>query len=145
MLTKLNIKKRLTDFIQQLLQGDTTMKEHRTWREYLVEQLAANRAEAIDYIRFALEEYHTDGDTDVFLLSLQTFVDAQVGITELAKRTHMSPDALQKVLSSDKTLHIDTLGIILNAIGCQLSVVPSDKEELNLESTPEDQKISAAG
>ncbi len=121
------------------------MKEHRTWREYLVEQLAANSAEAIDYIRFALEEYQTDGGTDVFLLSLQTFVDAQVGITELAKRTHMSPDALQKVLSSDKTLHIDTLGIILNAIGCQLSVVPLDKEELNLESTPEDQRISAAG
>ena len=119
------------------------MKEHRTWREYLVDQLAANRAEAIDYIRFALEEYQTDGDTEVFLLSLRTFVDAQVGITELAKRTHMPPDVLQKVLLSDKAPHIDTLGIILNALGCRLSVVPL--EELNLESTPEDQRISAAG
>ena len=121
------------------------MKEHRTWREYLVDQLAANRAEAIDYIRFALEEYQTDGDTDVFLLSLQTFVDAQLGITELAKRTHMSPDALQKILSSDKAPHVDTLGTILNALGCRLSVVPLEKEEPNLESAPEDQSISAAG
>ncbi len=105
------------------------MKKLRTWREYLIEQLAANRAEAIDYIQFALEEYQVDGDTAVFLLSLRTFVEAQGGISELAKRTHMSPDALLKILSSDKAPHIDTLGTILNALGCRLSIVPLQAEK----------------
>ena len=121
------------------------MKELKTWREYLIKQLTENRPEAIDYIQFALEEYQIDSDIAVFLLSLRTFVESQGGISELAKRTHMSPDALQKILSSDKAPHVDTLGTILNALGCRLSIVPLENEEPNLESTPEDQRTSAAG
>ena len=113
------------------------MKKLRTWREYLIEQLTVNRSEAIDYIRFALEEYQVDGDTAVFLLSLRTFVEAQGGRTELAKRTHMSPDALEKVLSSDKAPHIDTLGTILNALGCRLSIVPVETANSCSEITSE--------
>ncbi len=64
-----------------------------------------------------------------FLLErYKTVVDAQIGISELAKRTHMSPDALQKILSSDKAPHIDTLGTILNALGCRLSIVPVETD-----------------
>ena len=100
------------------------MKELKTWREYLLEQLAENRAEAIDYIQFALEEYQVDGDIAVLLLSLRTFVESQCGISELAKRTHMSPDVLLKIFSSDKAPHVDTLGTILNALGCRLSIEP---------------------
>ena len=121
------------------------MKELKTWREYLIKQLTENRAEAIDYIQFALEEYQIDGDIAVFLLSLRTFVESQCGISELAKKTKMSPDALQKILSSDKAPHVDTLGTILNALGCWLSIVPLDTEKPNLESASENQRISAAG
>ena len=80
-----------------------------------------------------------------FLLSLRTFVEAQAGITELAKRTHMSPDALQKILSDEKAPQVDTLGTILNALGCRLSVVPLEVEKTDMESSSEDQRISAAG
>ena len=121
------------------------MNKHRTWRQYLLEQLSTNREEAIDYIQFALEEYQVDGETDVFLLSLRTFVEAQAGITELAKRTHMSPDALQKILSDEKAPQVDTLCTILKALGCRLSVVPIDVVETDMESSSEDQRISAAG
>lgn len=121
------------------------MNTHRTWRQYLLEQLSTNREEAIDYIQFALEEYQVDGETDVFLLSLRTFVEAQAGITELAKRTQMSPDALHKILSDEKAPHVDTLCTILNALGCRLSVVPIDVGETDMESSSEDQRISAAG
>jgi DNA-binding phage protein len=57
----------------------------------------------------------------------------------------MSPDALQKILSSDKAPHIDTLGTILNALGCRLSIEPLEAENPDLESASEDQRISAAG
>ena len=57
----------------------------------------------------------------------------------------MSPDALEKILSSDKAPHVDTFGTILNALGCRLSIVPIENEEPALESISEDQRISAAG
>ena len=121
------------------------MKELRKWRDYLIVQLAANRGEAIDYIQFALEEYQVDRDIAVFWLSLRTFVESQCGISELAKRTHMSPDALQKILSSDKAPHLDTLCTILNALDCRLSVVPLEVEEIDMASASDIQSSSAAG
>ncbi len=121
------------------------MNEHRTWREYLIEQLSNNRAEALEYFQFALDSYQVDGDIKVFLLSLGTFVETQADITELAKRTHMSPDALQKIFSSDKAPHVDTLCAILKALGCRLSVEPIEPEISDMESSDKVQSISAAG
>ena len=105
----------------------------------------ANREEAIDYLKLTFEEYQDDGDTRFFLKGIRTFVDAQIGVSELAKRTHMSPDALQKMLSDEKAPHLDTLGTILNALGCRLSIVPLEVGETDMESSSEDQRISAAG
>ena len=103
------------------------MRKFRTLHEFLMEELA-NREEAIGYLDVALEEYQQDGDTPFFLKGIKTVVEAQIGISELAKRTHMSPDALQKILSSDKAPHVDTLGTILNALGCRLSVEPLETD-----------------
>ena len=99
------------------------MRNFPTLHEFLMEGLA-NSDEAIDFLKVALEEYQQDGDTPFFLKGIKTVVEARIGISELAKRTHMSPDALQKILSSDKAPLIDTLGTILNALGCRLSVEP---------------------
>ena len=103
------------------------MKKFRTLHEFLMEELA-DREEAIGYLNVALEEYQQDDDTPFFLKGIKTVVEAQIGISELAKRTHMSPDALQKILSSDKAPHVDTLGTILNALGCRLSIVPLETD-----------------
>lgn len=62
------------------------MRKYRKWRDIVVEQLAANWDEALDYIQFAIEEYQVDGDTDVLLLSLETFIASQGGIEEVASR-----------------------------------------------------------
>ncbi|MYI94431.1 helix-turn-helix domain-containing protein [Candidatus Poribacteria bacterium] len=103
------------------------MRNFRTLHEFLMEGLA-NNDEAIDFLKVALEEYQEDDDTPFFLKSIRTVIEAQIGISELAKRTHMSPDALQKILSSDKAPHIDTLGTIFNALGCRLSVEPLETD-----------------
>lgn len=105
------------------------MRKFRKWHDYLIERLAADKEEAIGYLDVALEEYQEDGDTSFFLQGIKTVVEAQGGISELAKKTHISPDALEKVLSSDKAPHVDTLGIILNALGCRLSIVPIKAEK----------------
>ena len=104
------------------------MRKLRTFHEFLMEELA-NREHAIGYLDVALEEYQEDGDTPFFLKGIRNVVEAQGGISEIAKRTHMSPDALQKILSSDKAPHIDTLGTILNALGCRLSIEPLEAKK----------------
>ena len=86
------------------------MRKYRKWREIVIEQLAANWDEALDYIQFAMEEYQVDGDTEVFLLALYTFVESQGGVAEVTKRTGMDPQTLSKILSSEETLHLDTFG-----------------------------------
>ncbi len=121
------------------------MKQYPKWRDYLIKRLASDKEEAIGYLDVALEEYQQDGDIPFLLKGIAYVVEAQGGITELAKRTHMSPDALQKILSADKAPHLDTLCTILNALGCKLSVVPLEVGETDMESTSEDQRISAAG
>ena len=112
------------------------MRKFETLNEFLMKGLA-NREEAIDYLKFTFEEYQDDGDTLFFLKGIKTFVEAQVGVSELAKRTHMSPDALQKILSSDKAPHLDTLGTILNALGCRFSIEPLDSDTACSDSATE--------
>lgn len=121
------------------------MKNESTWRKYLIKRLSMNREETVHFLDAIMEEFQTYENSATVLSALEVVIEAHGGITELAKRTHMSPDALHNILSSDKTPHIDTLGTILNALGCRLSIVPLEKEEPNFEFTSEDQRISAAG
>ena len=104
------------------------MRKLRTWREYLIKQLAEDWDAALDYIQFAMEEYQVDADTEVFLLALYTFVESQGGVTEVAKRTGMAPETLSKILSNEEAPHLDTLAAILKALGCRLSIEPLAEE-----------------
>ena len=108
------------------------MREMRTWREYLIEKFA-DREKAISYLQVALEEYQVDGDTAALMLALQTVVEAQGGIHELANQIHTAPQTVLKVLSSDNTPTLDTLGTILNALGWRLSIEPLEEAIPSLE------------
>ena len=99
------------------------MREMRTWHEYLIEQFA-DREKAMGYLRVALEEYQVDNDIATFMRALQTVVEAQGGIHELANRIHTAPQTALKMLSSDNAPTLDTLGTILNALGWRLSIEP---------------------
>lgn len=105
------------------------MRKYRKWRDIVIEQLAANWDEALDYIQFAMEKYQTDGDTEVFLLALYTFVESQGGVAEIAKRTAIAPETLSKILSGEEALHLDTFATILKALGCRLSIQPLTEED----------------
>jgi DNA-binding phage protein len=99
------------------------MRKMRTWHEYLIEQFA-DREKAMGYLQVALEEYQVDNDTATFMRALQTVVEAQGGTHELANRIHTAPQTVLKMLSSDNTPTLDTLGSILNALGWRLSIEP---------------------
>ena len=100
------------------------MREYRTWQEILLERLAADKKRAIGYLDVALEEYQEDGDTPFFLLGLQNVIEARGGVSEVAKKIGIAPQALSDVLSSEKAPRLDTLNTILQALGCRLSIQP---------------------
>ena len=121
------------------------MKKKSAWRKYLTERLSMNREETVHFLDSVMEEFQIYENFATVLSALEVVIEAQGGVSEMAKRTHISPDALKKILSSDKAPHIDTLGTILNALGCRLSIVPLETEKPDNESASENQRISAAG
>ena len=107
------------------------MRKMRTLREYLIERLA-DKERAIGYLQAILDDYYIYGNPPVVLRALETVVKAQGGVSKLAKRTDMDPQLLSKVLSNKDTPLIDALGIVLKALGYQLSIKPLESENSNL-------------
>lgn len=53
----------------------------RKYRDYLIEELS-DPVEAIAHLQIALEEYQKDSDTFVFLMALESVVEAQGELSE---------------------------------------------------------------
>ena len=120
------------------------MRKMRKWRECLIERIA-NRERAIGYLQAILEDYQIYKSPTVVLKALQTVVEAQGGVFELAKQVNMDPQVFSKMLTSKDMPLIDTLGIVLKALGYQLSIQPIESENFSLETYTdalEDQKTS---
>ena len=110
------------------------MRKMRTLREYLIERLV-DKGRAIGYLQAILDDYQIYRERTVVLRALQTVVEAQGGVSKVAKQVDMDPQLLSKVLSNEDTPLIDALGIILKALGYQLSIAPLENESLNAEFT----------
>ena len=109
------------------------MRKMGTLRDYLIEVLA-DPDEAIGHLEAILEDYQIFQNPAVVLDALQTVVEAQGGVSKIAKQIDMDPQLLSKVLSNENTPLIDALGIVLKALGYQLSIAPLENENPNLEA-----------
>ena len=103
------------------------MEKLTTWHEFLIEKLA-DTEKAMSYLQVSLEEYLIDGDTPFFLKGVRNVVEAQGGVSEVAKQAGVTPKALSKFLSNEDTLQFGTLNAILKAFGWQLSIEPLTTE-----------------
>ena len=108
------------------------MRKMRTWRECLIEQLA-DRKSAIAYLQAILEDYQIYKSPSVVQRSLLTVVKAQGGIVELAKRVNMDPKVFSKMISNEDIPLIEALGIVLKALGYQLSIQPIKLDDPHLD------------
>ncbi len=117
------------------------MTEYQTWHEYLIQRLAADREKRVSYLDVALEEYQEDSDTPFFLLGLQNVIEAQGGVSEVAKKIDLAPQVLSDLLSSEEAPRLDTLNTILQALGCRLSIEPLKTTEPETELVPEQTSI----
>ena len=109
------------------------MQKMGIWRDYLIEVLA-DRDEAIGYLQAILDDYYIYRSLAVVLRALETVVEAQGGVSKVAKQVDMDPEMLSKLLSNEDTPLIDALGIVLKALGYQLSIAPLQNENANLEA-----------
>ena len=117
------------------------MKIYGTWDTFLVEQLK-EQGDVSGFLDAVIEEYHIHGNLATVQLALQYVVEAQGGISELAKKIDIEPHLLSEVLDSTKTPKVDTLRTVLNALGCQLSA-PLSTTNLHLEDTTENSSAAS--
>lgn len=109
------------------------MRKMRTLREYLIERLV-DKERAIGYLQAILDDYYIFGGAVVVRDALETVVKAQGGVSKLAKQANMDPEMFSKLLSNEDTSLIDALGIVLKALGYQLSIAPLQDENPNAET-----------
>lgn len=118
------------------------MKIYGTWDAFMVEQLA-ELEDVSGYLDAVIEEYQIHGNLAIIQLALQYVVEAQGGISTLAKKIDIEPHLLSEVSDSTKTPKIDTLRTVLNALGCQLSIASLSSTNLHLEDTTEDSSAAS--
>ena len=112
------------------------MQKMGIWRDYLVKKLA-DPERAMGYLQAILDDYYIYGGAAVVKDALDTIVEAQGGVSRLAKQTDMDPQLLSRFLSNEDAPLIDALGIVLKALGYQLSIKPLEYENSDLEADVE--------
>ena len=113
------------------------MKIYGTWHAFLIEQLK-EKEDVRGFLDAVMEEYQIHGNLAIIQLALQYIVKAHGGISELAEKIDLEPQALSAVLDDTKVPNIDTLKTILSALGCCLSIAPLETVDTNIECTAEE-------
>ena len=103
------------------------LKNTTSYHDRLIESLK-NPAEANLYLRVAMEEYHEDGDVEAFLIALRNIAEAKGGLSLLSRKTHLNRQNLYNVLSKKGNPTLDTLDLILKALGYKLSIQPERRK-----------------
>lgn len=103
------------------------MKKNKlpTYKEDLLNRLR-DPSYAEGYLNATLE----DEDRSVFLLALRDVVEAQGGMTKLARSSKITREHLYSMLSSDGNPGLETLKNLLDAVGLKLAIEakPNGKE-----------------
>ena len=89
------------------------------YHEELIQSLT-NQEEATAYLNAAL----SDEDPRVFLLALKNVVEAQLKISDIAKKTNLNRENLYRILSETGNPRLTSIVPLLNCLGLQLSVTP---------------------
>ena len=93
----------------------------RDYRDFVTERMR-DTDEAEEYLRYSLDEYFQDGNTEAFLTAIRTVAKAQGGMTKLSKQTDLNRQTLYRTLSSKGNPRINTLRSILHSLGFRLSI-----------------------
>ncbi len=104
------------------------MAKYTNHEEWLYRRLKDTK-KAAGYLNAALEDV-TPSDKNakkVLLLALRDIVNAQGGMSCLAEKSGLNRESLYKTLSSRGNPRLDTLIVLLKALGFEFTIVPSKK------------------
>ncbi len=107
------------------------MKIYGTWHAFLIEQLK-EKEDVSGFLDAVMEEYQIHGNLAIIQLALQYVAEAQDGISELAEKIGIEPQALSAALDDTKVPDIDTLRTILSALGCCLPIEALETVNTNI-------------
>jgi|ERR1044071_327704 probable addiction module antidote protein len=97
----------------------------KSFHEYLIQSLK-DPVEAAAYLEVAIE----DGDLDFLLVAIRDVVEAQGGMSRLAKKSKLNRGNLYKMLSKKGNPNIFNVDSVLKALGLRLAVVADQKTGL---------------
>lgn len=87
-----------------------------------VDELRADRALAVEYLKAAMESLDNPDDRAAGLIALRTVAEAFGGLSAIAREAGISREALYRSLSPSGNPTLKTLLAILNSVGMRLSV-----------------------
>ena len=76
-------------------------------------------------LKLALQEFEKDNDVGALLDTLRLVSKAQGGIAEVAEKSSMSRQALNKALSPDGNPRLRTFQSVLESLGLRMSLKPA--------------------
>lgn len=96
-------------------------KENISHEEHINEVLQDEEYQKM-YLNNAIQEFISDGNYDLFFLSLEQVVRARMSISELSKKTGITRKALYEMFKGERTPRLDTIGKLLKELGYTLQV-----------------------
>ena len=84
---------------------------------------------AATYLKAALDETLSDGNTEAFLLALKNVVEATGSTQTVANESNISRQHLYRILSGDGNPTLDTLTSVLQAVGLTIDFKPVSIED----------------
>lgn len=94
--------------------------------ETTIEELRADRAFAVEYLKSALEELDDPEHRAVGLLALRDVAEAYGGLATVAREAGITRESLYRALSPSGNPTLKTLLAVLHAVGMRLSVAPGE-------------------
>ena len=102
-------------------------KGARSHHEAEIEELAADRELAAEYLKAALESLADPKDRAAGLLALRRVAEAYGGLGAVAAEAGISRESLYRALSPKGNPTLKTLLAVLKAVGLRLSVEPETR------------------
>ena len=95
---------------------------NRKFEQYHIEELKNNPKEAEKYLKIALEEYFNDGNKKAFYQALEDVVKANIGLSELSRKTDLNRQNLYKIFSGVSSPKLETIENILSKVGFTMTI-----------------------
>ena len=99
------------------------MKPAVDYKPFLLKSLR-RPAVAAAFVNGAIEEALVDGDMPLFLHCLRGVVEAQGGMTKVARLAGVNRENLYRILSKNGNPEFRRLAQILDAMGLRISIAP---------------------